>query len=201
MREIVRYLLRMAPAALVALGAYFAVKPLRLKRLQGKHLATTAAHEIALAALFMFTAGLLWLTVLPGMAWQDGRLVFFFEGVGGINLRPFLIFEQSRILASQGKGSYFLINFWGNIAMFLPIGFLPALLWRRPRWWKALAAGAGLSLCIELCQIPIDRGTDIDDLWLNTLGALAGYALAWLLGRLWPEWAEKCKLREVSSWT
>lgn len=201
MREVVGYLLRMAPAALLGLGVYYAVKPLRLSRLRKKRLAATPAHEVGLAALFMFVAGLLWLTVLPGISWQNGRLEVFFEGVGQVNLRPFLIFKQSRILAQQGNATYFLINFWGNIAMFLPIGFLPALLWRRGRWWKALGTGAGLSLCIELCQIPIDRGTDIDDLWLNTLGALMGYALVKLLERLWPQWTEKCKVREVSPWT
>ncbi len=201
MREIIHYLLRMLPAAALGLLVYALSRPFRLKRLKRLGLATTRRHELALAAGLMFLAGLLWLTVLPGIFWENGRLVLRQEGFGKVNLRPFLIFEQARALAAQGNRTYFLINFWGNIAMFLPIGFLPGLIWRRGRWWKALVTGAGLSACIELCQIPISRGTDIDDLWLNTLGAMAGYWLLYLLRKLAPERIEKYKAREVSPWT
>lgn len=201
MSQILNYLCRMVPAALLGLGAYALARPLRLKRLQGKDLATTAGHETALALFLMFLSGLLWLTVLPEFSWAEGRFLPRPGGLGGVNLRPFVIFKQSRILARRGNPTYFLINFWGNIVMFLPIGFFPALLWRRVRWWKALLAGAGLSLTIELCQLPIHRGTDIDDLWLNTLGALAGYGAAWAAGKLWPQWTQRCKVREVSPWT
>ena len=43
---------------------------------------------------------------------------------------------------------------------------------------KTLAAGAGISLCIELLQLPFSvRATDIDDLIFNTLGTALGYGL------------------------
>ena len=201
MRDILHYLWRMLPAALLALVFYAVTRPRRLERLREKKLATTLAHEVALALFFALVTGLLWLTVLPEVTWESGRILLQAEGVDGVNLRPFVIFEQSRILARQGNPTYFLINFWGNIAMFLPMGFFPALLWRKGRWWKALFYGAGLSLFIELCQLPMMRGTDIDDLWLNTLGALLGYGLAWLIGKCWPQLSQTCKVREVSPWT
>ena len=201
MSDILYYLWRMLPAALLALGIYAAARPWRLRRLRGRGLATTAWHEGALALFLALLVGLLWLTVLPEFRWEGGRLMFRYAGLGGINLRPFIIFYQSRILAQQGNSTYFLINFWGNIAMFLPVGFFPALLWRRGRWWKTMLTGAGLSLAIELCQIPTARGTDIDDLWLNTLGALLGYSLAWLVGKLRPQFTQRCRVREVSPWT
>lgn len=195
------YLARMLPAACLGLVVYWASRPARLSRLARLGLETGRSHETALAIFMMFFVGLLWLTVLPGIFWENGRLVFREEGFGNVNLRLFLIFKQSRDLAVQGHTSYFLINFWGNIAMFVPIGLLPGLLWRRWTWWKTLLSGAGLSLSIELLQIPICRGTDIDDLWLNTLGALAGYALCRLLGRVRPDWTEKCKVGEGLKWT
>lgn len=40
---------------------------------------------------------------------------------------------------------------------------------------QCAAAGFCVSLFIELCQLPLNRCSDIDDLILNTLGALAGY--------------------------
>lgn len=201
MREIVNYLVRMLPAVAVGLLLYWASRPVRKRRLTRKGMETGRGHELGLCLFIMFLSGLLWLTVLPGIFWEEGRFVLRQEGFGKVNLRPFLIFSQSRVLAGQGHHSYFLINFWGNIAMFLPIGFFPALLWRRGRWWKALLTGAGLSLSIELLQIPICRGTDIDDLLLNTLGAVAGYGLLWLTHRLCPRWTDNCKVGEVSKWT
>lgn len=197
MSEILNYLNRMIPAAILGLVFYFLSRPLRLRRLKGRGEGTSPAHEGFFALFLVLLAGLLWLTVLPKVIWADGRIVFQEEGVGGINLRPFTIFWQSRILAEQGYTNYFLINFWGNIAMFLPIGLFPALLWRKFRWWQAALAGFLLSLSIELLQIPIHRGTDIDDLWLNTLGALLGWLFGWLLSRIGPGFAENCKTRRL----
>ncbi len=39
------------------------------------------------------------------------------------------------------------------------------------------------SLFIEICQFPQARGTDIDDLWINTLGAIIGYAMYCLFAK------------------
>lgn len=197
MREILRYLQRMLPAAALGLGLYGLTLPARRRRLNKKGLQSTRTRELWLAVFVMFAAGLLWLTVLPRFAFVDGRLRMLPGGFGLINLRPGLIFTQSRALAQQGVKHYFLINFWGNIGMFLPIGFFPALLWRRWKWWKSLLLGGGLSLFIELAQIPIQRGTDIDDLWMNTLGAVLGWAVYRLLARLWPAVESKCKCKEV----
>lgn len=77
-----------------------------------------------------------------------------------------------------------LINLIGNTAMFVPLGiFWPLLFKELDTHGKAIAAGAGISLCIEILQLPFfDRVSDIDDLLLNTLGYLMGYGL-FLLGR------------------
>jgi glycopeptide antibiotics resistance protein len=85
----------------------------------------------------------------------------------------------------------------GNVLAFVPVGVLvPSL---RPRdqrpWLTVLAAGFGLSLAIELGQLVVSlllgftyRQADVDDLIVNTLGAMAGYALLvgtkWLVGAL-----------------
>lgn len=197
MGEVLRYGMKMLPAAMLGLLVYVLALVPRRKRLEAKGLESGPWREVWLAVFVMFTAGLLWLTVLPRFRFADGRFVLLPGGYGLINLKPFLIFEQSRILAQQGVKHYFLINFWGNIGMFLPIGFFPALLWRRGKWWKSLLCGFCLSLFIELAQIPIQRGTDIDDLWLNTLGAVLGYGLYWLLTKLWPAVGTNCKCKEA----
>lgn len=69
-----------------------------------------------------------------------------------------------------------------NAVMFVPFGFLVPMLWRCCRhWWAATLAGFSVSLVIELSQLFCFRYTDVDDLLMNTLGALVGYCLAWLL--------------------
>lgn len=75
----------------------------------------------------------------------------------------------------------------GNIGIFIPIGFFFALLCRKRRFARALLGGVGISRLIELCQLPMNRATDIDDLLLNSLGALCGYFLYRLIREIAPE--------------
>lgn len=65
-----------------------------------------------------------------------------------------------------------------NILLFLPFGILVPLIWAKmdhPVW--ILCSGFSFSLLIELSQLLNRRRTDIDDLILNTFGALIGFAI------------------------
>lgn len=111
-----------------------------------------------------------------------GCMTVFFNGGftgewGPVNLDFFYVMEYTSRAASRGNWSPFFINFLGNILMFVPAGFFPPLLWEKMTGLKTLLLGAGLSLCIELCQLPQVRSTDVDDLWLNSLGVLLGYGI------------------------
>ena len=79
-----------------------------------------------------------------------------------------------------------ILNFVGNTAMFIPIGIVwPSVFRELNSHGKVLAAGVGLSLCIEILQLPFfDRVTDIDDLLLNSLGFALGYGLYLLIASL-----------------
>ena len=121
---------------------------------------------------------------------EDGLAIAWGQSLR-LNLVPFRIFTDS--LASGAD--YFILNFLGNSGMFFPIGFFTALLWARPTLLKSAGAGFLYSLAIELCQLPLDRGTDIDDLLLNTLGAALGYWLFLLFRKLWPGCVERCRVR------
>ena len=72
-----------------------------------------------------------------------------------------------------------LLNVIGNVAMFIPSGIvLPIVYKRLNTFGRVLVAGAGISLCIEIIQLPFRvRATDIDDLVLNTVGVIVGYGL------------------------
>lgn len=65
-----------------------------------------------------------------------------------------------------------------NIVLFLPLGILAPLLRGKQRTLLfAAGAGAAFSLLIEVSQLLNNRSTDIDDLILNTTGAILGFAL------------------------
>jgi glycopeptide antibiotics resistance protein len=75
------------------------------------------------------------------------------------------------------------LNIMGNTTMFIPLGIVwPVVYPKLNTHKKAIAAGFGVSLCIEILQLPFhDRVTDVDDLLLNTAGYLLGYGLLLLV--------------------
>lgn len=79
-----------------------------------------------------------------------------------------------------------LLNVIGNTAMFIPLGIVwPSVYKPLNTHKKVLAAGVGVSLCIEILQLPFfDRVTDVDDLLLNSLGFIVGYAIYLLTKQL-----------------
>lgn len=70
-------------------------------------------------------------------------------------------------------------NLVGNLLAFLPLAMsLPCLLRPLRRWWRTDLAVAGVVVLVEAAQLLTKRGMiDVDDLILNTLGAVIGYAL------------------------
>lgn len=79
-----------------------------------------------------------------------------------------------------------LINIIGNVAMFIPVGFIwPFCFQKLDTIGKTILAGGGFSLLIEISQLPFyDRCSDIDDLILNTTGIFIGALLYFGVKRL-----------------
>lgn len=90
--------------------------------------------------------------------------------------------------AAQGISIPFLIDFLGNIVVFVPIGAAAAFaLADKPRGTRLLAStavGSGLSAAIELLQLAIpSRFSGLDDWLLNTTGTLIGAVVAVIINR------------------
>ena len=87
-----------------------------------------------------------------------------------LNLIPFV-----HLLEYDSKKDL-LLNVIGNTAMFIPSGIvLPIIYKNLNSFRKVIGAGALISLCIEIFQLPFfERATDVDDLLLNTFGAAIG---------------------------
>lgn len=80
---------------------------------------------------------------------------------------------------NNGRESYFLINVVMNVAAFMPFGFiLPIISSKNRKFLNILILGFELTLMIELLQLFLKVGCfDVDDLLLNTIGAVLGYAM------------------------
>jgi len=115
-----------------------------------------------------------------------------FERGTRYNLVPF---EGIKDILSQGIKTYALFNVAGNIVLFLPLGILLPLLWRRWTLSRTTFAALLLSAGIELLQFYTGRGADIDDVMLNTLGAAIGYIVFCVFRACAPEFSKRFRVR------
>lgn len=82
-----------------------------------------------------------------------------------------------------------LFNLAGNVAAFMPLGFLLPLAFRRFNAVKTYMVAFALILCAEVLQLLSRRGVfDVDDLLLNMLGSIIGYGVYKLLFILFKVW-------------
>ena len=88
-------------------------------------------------------------------------------------------------LLDYGSKRDLLLNVIGNVAMFIPSGIVLPIIYKRLNTFaKVILAGGGISLCIEIIQLPFSvRATDIDDLILNTVGVIIGYGIYSVLAK------------------
>lgn len=203
----IRYLRHICLIAIPAVIVFWCFWPYRKRALAAMRLHSPLRREIGLtllvAAIFAILALTLWPTYLwersPGM-WGDlliliGRPAWYYK----LSLMPFDVFRdycEDILLPAYVVPT--LVNFFGNLAVFMPMGFLPSLLFHGASWKRAVCIGFGMSFFIEAAQYFIMRNTAVDDIILNTLGALAGYGMYVLLRRFWPGLVDSFLCREIS---
>ena len=139
-------------------------------------------REMLNFAMLIYFLFLFAMTIIPNGGLDYPSLKRSLE-LGQLNLVPFKVIPQTiHMVFIEGQWSYFLINFLGNIAIFMPIGF-SLLLYNSSISYKCITlTGMSISSFIEIFQLFIHRGTDIDDVILNTLGAILGFCIckSWL---------------------
>lgn len=94
-----------------------------------------------------------------------------------VNLIPFV-----NLLDYDSKRDL-LLNLIGNVALFIPTGIVTPLVYKKlDSFGKTMLTGFGLSLIIEIIQLPFAvRASDVDDLILNTFGCLIGCGILALI--------------------
>lgn len=149
-----------------------------------KSIKTNAFHEIGILLFLFFCFSLISQTISFEFFLQRN-----FEIKGGQNFIPFKGISQ---VLNSSQISYTVINIWGNIIMFVPIGFLPPMLWKFwKKFWKSMGLGFCFSFFIEFMQLFSIRSTDVDDLILNTLGAILGYIMYFILHKICKNFIDK----------
>ena len=141
-------------------------------------------REMLLVIFLAYLSGLAAVTLVPN---RPSRAVA--ESAMAIQLRP----TPASLTCSSGtmgNGStaqrFCQHNARGNLLLFIPLGFLLPLIWRRLRFGQGLSIALGVSIGIELLQylsrmIGSMRTADVNDVILNVVGAGAGLTLGFLL--------------------
>ena len=107
-----------------------------------------------------------------------GHMRFRFGGTrtGPGNFVPFKTIAP--LIIGQGNRLIEMVNLFGNIIPFMPIGLLAPLVVRSFSWQKALVLGVVTGLTFEVMELVFRVGIfDVDDILLNALGVTAGYGL------------------------
>lgn len=187
-RTITSYLMNMIPYIMLAVPVYLIA---RIVFVKAKKLKTNRYRETALFVLVILVVGVISQTVIPEFDLSVNGFHIVQKGVHRTNLKPFkVLFETYQEVFVNQHIHYFLINFLGNIILFIPFGLLIPLLWKTSMK-KTLLIGLCFSLFIEICQLFLARGTDVDDLILNTAGVLSGVLIYKFLQKHFKSFVEK----------
>lgn len=210
--NILRHLIQMLPCMAVMLIFWAAVRPVRLRRMIRRGWHSTKPREAVLVLYILFCTGLCALTLFPYGFWEEYLRMFsdpgysphvsfpsFEDGLRALRELPGSITPFREILRVNHGGPWLWFVLWGNIGMFVPVGFGLPMLWRKMKWYHAVLFGGGFSFLIELIQVFTGRVSDIDDLILNTAGALLGFFLYCIICKVIPlEWdIFRCQEKEA----
>ena len=141
-----------------------------------------------------------WHYILPAVFAMYIIAVFHITGVGTLydGLTAELEEMKERINLIPFSNKIDIIGYLLNVVMFIPLGFFIPLIWKQlDKLSSSILAGAAFSILIELSQLLSYRGTDIDDLITNTLGATIGY----LIYKMWDRLSRsKYQFTGIDSW-
>jgi len=162
-------LVRVLPGFLPLLPLMAAYHLIVASKYKGKKEKNAAAH-IAAVYVFCFT------------------LVFILNATGIPAIQHFTSGADIKFaLLDSSRTS--LRHYTLNALLFIPVGLLLPMLWKRFEKWPAtLLCGFLFSLSIEIIQLFSDsRITDVDDLLMNTVGTLIGFIIAVIIKKLLPK--------------
>jgi glycopeptide antibiotics resistance protein len=159
----------------VAAFSFFIIN--RMRKPKGKE--HSKRRMILLLLFIWYLCGVAAMTIVPIRASRTQNLDHHFNFVPVVNSFDRFVYEQ-QINDPEGHRN-FRNNFFGNIIMFIPLGIFLPLIYRK-NFGKTVLIGGSASFAIEFIQyLNMSAGyyryVDLDDVILNTLGAIIGYCL------------------------
>ncbi|WP_085521162.1 VanZ family protein [Tuberibacillus sp. Marseille-P3662] len=123
--------------------------------------------RFAACIFFTYIAILLYLTLFTYNYYVYGK---------SVNL---VVFDSIKLMLDSGNPWLMIKNILGNVALFVPFGLLVPLIFKSVRpFIISFIIAFGSSLLIEAMQFEFaKRIFDIDDILLNTIGAVLGWIL------------------------
>ncbi|WNR46944.1 VanZ family protein [Paenibacillus roseipurpureus] len=99
------------------------------------------------------------------------------------NLVPFKTINAYIVNRDHYNTDILIKNLFGNIVLFIPMGFIIPLLNRNSiNFWRFLTCSFLILLAVELTQLITRVGSlDIDDIILNMFGAIIGFGITKIL--------------------
>ena len=182
---ILMYIKSMIGYIIVALPFYAIGRFLFLKKKQKQ---IKVMNEMLMLIFVLYLVGLASQTIIPkwdmGIVSDTGEFYFnilLSNEISKVNLMPFHTLYQYVFGTNTNVdawSSLSLLNISANVLLFLPLGCLIPVIWKK--WYsfkKVLFLGLTVTCFIEMVQMFVGRSTDIDDVILNTLGIIIGYGI------------------------
>lgn len=143
-------------------------------------------HPILTVVTFVYLGVVGWITLGPQP---------FDEGSDSIVWRLLGFFSRFEL---TDWVTYSFLEFWANVAMFVPVGLFFVLLLGRRRWWLAIVLGVVLTCAIEFAQMFLPgRVSDPRDILANSVGALVGVVVAIIV--TWPAAIRRARERRLQA--
>ncbi len=135
-------------------------------------------------ALFCFSVIFIYSLTLFPFPFYDSPHMERKDTLQLVNLTPF---ESIYNILTYSNSMYALRNIAGNILLFMPLGFSIPLRFQVNKFWKVMLLGFFTSCLVEVIQLFTSiRSFDVDDLILNTFGAIIGFVLYRLFDKVKP---------------
>lgn len=178
------------PFYLCGRGIYFRKKKLHFNFLR----------EFLMLLLYLCIIFILTMTVIPKIEIAPDNsfsILRTYSHSNRINVVPLSFINEVKDYCQNGLYYSVLFNLAGNIIPFAAVSAACALLWDYFKNIKhILIFGIISSLLIEIIQIPLYRGTDIDDIILNLFGYIFGFLVFLLLNNFLPKFTAMFNKKE-----
>ncbi|ONI45539.1 hypothetical protein AN641_03845 [Candidatus Epulonipiscioides gigas] len=174
MTLIIDYLLSMLKYSIVFTPIYIIFRIQYLKKVKTVNI----YREITLLLFIIYLISIASQTIIPEWNISNGRLHINWriDFINQINLIPFKTIGM--YLTNIETDIIALYNILGNTILFSPFGAFLPMLWKKfDSLKRELLIAFLITSLIECMQIFLNRTVDIDDIILNIVGIIFGYAI------------------------